>query len=137
MGDAIDHGILLSHLLYELEVGPLTAAEARNRRMTGGYIPLALYVDAKSVYAAITATFIKQPAEKSLLSHVQYLRELLDNHIVKALFWLDTRDMGADGLTKGTISREALHQLMDGWMYIRHVHEQWSSKVKIEEVRQE
>ena len=34
-GDAIDHGNLLSHLLYELEVGPLTAAEARNRRMTG------------------------------------------------------------------------------------------------------
>ena len=36
-GDAIDHDILLSHLLYELEVGPLTAAEARSRRMLGGY----------------------------------------------------------------------------------------------------
>ena len=105
--------------------------------MLGGYVPLALYVDAKSVYAAVTATFIKTPAEKSLLSHVQYLRELLDMQIVKSLFWLDTRDMGAGGLTKGTISREALHQLMDGWMYINHEFEQWQSKAKIETISQQ
>ena len=73
-GDAVDQGILVSHLLYELEHGPMDAKQARDRRMDGGYIPTALYVDAKSVFAAVTATFIKQPAEKSLLCHAQYLR---------------------------------------------------------------
>ena len=67
-GDAVDQGILVSHLLYEVEHGPMNAKQARDRRMEGGYIPTALYVDAKSVFAAFTATFIKVPAEKSLLS---------------------------------------------------------------------
>ena len=70
-GDAADQGILLAHMLHELEHGPTSALEARNRRMEGGYVPVALYLDAKSVFAAVTATLIKQPAEKSLLCHVQ------------------------------------------------------------------
>ena len=127
-GDAADHGILLSHMLFELEHGPMSAFEARNRRMEGGYLPIALYVDAKSVFAAVTATFIKQPAEKSLLSHVQYIRELLDTGFLRLLFWIDTRDMGADGLTKGAVSREALHAYMRGLMHLQHEYEKWQCK---------
>ena len=56
------------------------------------------------------------PSEKGLLSHVQFIRELLDCGVLKALLWIDTRDMFADGLTKGSIDREALHKLMDGFM---------------------
>ena len=32
-GDAADQGIVISHMLYELEHGPISALEARNRRM--------------------------------------------------------------------------------------------------------
>ena len=53
-----------------------------------------------SVFAAVTAVFVKTPAEKSLLCHVQFLRELLDRGVLAAIVWLDTRDMLADGLTK-------------------------------------
>ena len=127
-GDASDQGILISHMLRELEEGVMTAEVARDLRMSGGYIPTALYIDAKSVFAAISATFLKQPAEKSLLCHVQYLRELLDKHILHSIVWLDTRDMGADGLTKGAVSREALHELMAGSMKFRHPLERWQSK---------
>ena len=102
---------------------------ARDRRMQGGYIPTVLYLDAKSVFAAVTATFIKQPAEKSLLSHVHYLRELLDKGIIQGLIWIDTRDMGADGLTKGAVARDALHELMAGAMHLRHEWELWRSKL--------
>ena len=34
-GDAVDQGILVSHMLYEVEHGVLTAQEARDRRMEG------------------------------------------------------------------------------------------------------
>ena len=84
-GDAFDQGLLTSHLIYEIEFGPLTAKVARDRRMEGGYIPVLLYVDAKSVFAAVTATFVKTPAEKSLLCHVQYLRELLDKGVLQQI----------------------------------------------------
>ena len=86
--------------------------------MNGGYLPTALYVDAKSVYAAVSATFIKQPAEKSLLFHIQYMRELLDKHMIRYLLWVDTRDMAADGLTKGAVARDALHEIMAGDMIV-------------------
>ena len=99
--DATDQGILISHMLAELELGAMTVHAARDRRMSGGYLPTALHVDAKSVFVAATTTFIKQPAEQSLRCHVQYLRELPDEGIVQETVWLDTRDMGADlGLLK-------------------------------------
>eukprot|EP00974_Lingulodinium_polyedra_P006292 597016-Lingulodinium_polyedra.AAC.1 len=53
----------LPHMIYELEVGPMDADEARQRRMHGIYIPIALHLDAKSAFAAVAATLIKQPAE--------------------------------------------------------------------------
>ena len=93
--------MLLSQLLHELVSGPVTATEARELRLNGGYkTPQVLYVDAMPVFAAVTAVFIKTPAEKSLPCHVQFLRELLDHGVLAAIVWLDTRDMLADGLTK-------------------------------------
>ena len=41
-GDAIDQGILIAHMLCELEQGPLSALEARGRTMNGDYIPCPL-----------------------------------------------------------------------------------------------
>ena len=82
-----------------------------------------------SDFAAVTATFIKQHAEKSLLGHVQYLRELLDKRIVSTLVWMDTRDMTVDGLTKGVDSRDALHEIMTGLMITRHDKTVWNPKL--------
>ena len=111
--DAVDQGILISHMMYEVQHGPLTAAAARQRRDHMGFVPMTLAVDAKSVYAAVTASFLKTPAEKSLLSQVQYIRELLDSFVLRSIIWADTRDMQADGLTKGAVDRQALHDLME------------------------
>ena len=84
-------------------------------RDTGGYgIPMTLQIDAMSVYAAVTATYIKHPAEKGLLSHVHFIRELSDTGVLKALLWIDTRDMSSDGLTKESVDCMLLHQLMNG-----------------------
>ena len=88
-----------------------------------------LYVDAKSVFAAVTATFLKTPAEKSLLSHVQFLREFLDHPVIHSIHWIDTRDMHADGLTKGAVSRDLLHEVMDGPCIFRHDDASWRPRI--------
>ena len=126
--DTIDHGMLLALSLHEFSKGPQSTFSARQLREFGGWdVKLALYVDAMSVYAAVTATFIKIPAEKSLLSHIQYLRELLDTKVLEALAWIDTRDMVADGLTKGAVERDALHECMNGSWKVQHEAKIWSA----------
>ena len=126
--DTVDHGMLLALSLHEFSKGPQSTFSARQLREFGGWdVKLGLYVDAMSVYAAVTATFIKIPAEKSLLSHVQYLRELLDTKVLEALIWIDTRDMVADGLTKGAVERAAIHACMNGKWDVIHEAKVWKA----------
>ena len=76
--DAADLGIFLSLMMHEIKCGVVSKQQARAMRDQGGYaVPMVLEIDAMSVYAAVTATYIKHPSEKSLLSHVQFMRELL------------------------------------------------------------
>ena len=58
------------------------------------------------------------------------MRELLDKHILRYLIWVDTRDMYSDGLTKGAVARDAIHELMAGLMVLRHKVEQWCCKLR-------
>ena len=81
-----------------------------------------------SVFAGTTATVLKIPAEKGLWSHVQYLRELLDTGVLSGLWWLDTRDMHSDGLTKGTVDRKALQDIMGGRVVYKQTAQQWRPK---------
>ena len=63
-----------------------------------------------------------------MLSYIQYLRELLDNRILTAICWVDTRDMLADGATKGSIDRSQLHSCMSGTSTIAHELKLWKAK---------
>ena len=127
--DTVDKGFLILQVLDELASGRSTAAEAIQRREHGGFaVPGALYLDALSVYASITATFVKTPADNGVLIHCLYLRELLDNNVIWALIWQDTRDMLADGLTKGSVDRKAIHDCMEGTIEIHHECKPWRPK---------
>ena len=88
---------------------------------------MVLAIDAMSVFAAVTATQVKEPAEKALWSHVQYLRELLDTRVLDELWWLDTRDMGSDGLTKGSVERSELQSIMQGTQNLYHTAKRWAT----------
>ncbi|MFM7988623.1 MAG: hypothetical protein ACKPKO_55855, partial [Candidatus Fonsibacter sp.] len=69
-GDAVDKGILLSQILHEIHTGDCTAAGARQRRDHGNYhVPMIVYIDAMSVFAAVTASFIRIPADNGILSY--------------------------------------------------------------------
>ena len=125
--DTVDRGFLLLQALHEMTTGDTSANCARNLRDSGGYnVPMILYLDAMSVYAAITATFVKTPAECGMLCHLLFIRELLDLGVLKALAWCDTRDMIADGLTKGSIDRDALHEAMEGTIKVSHEMKVWT-----------
>ena len=65
-------------------------------------------VDAKAVYDGVTAEQPKTPAEKPLFLHALAMREYLESGHVDLLWWLDTLAMLADGMTKGSVEREAL-----------------------------
>ena len=82
------------------------------------------------MFAAITATFIKMPADNRQLVHLHFIRELLDNGVLAAIAWLDTRDMIADGMTKGAVERDALQSAMEGIIVMAHAHELWQSKAQ-------
>ena len=114
----------------EMCIRDSTFSRAKQRREEGTWaIPMSLSVDAMSVFAAVTASQIKIPAEKALWSHVQYLRELLDIRVLLWLIWIDTRDMHADGLTKGSVERTALQAIMNGEYMTEHEYKAWQPRL--------
>lgn len=124
--DTVDKGFLLVQTFHEITTGQSSAIESRRLRDHGGYkVPMILYIDAMSVYAAVTATFVKTPAEQGQLCHLHFVRELLDNNILFALAWTDTRDMIGDGMTKGAVDRLAIHDAMSGNVKVAHEMKLW------------
>ena len=100
-------------------------AEALRRIRDEGHagpqpISTRVMIDAKSVYSSIEATMFKAPAENSLSGHVLWLREMHSKGLINDIVWTDTRDMYADGLTKGIIKRDALVSIMDGTVGLHH-----------------
>ena len=72
-------------MIHEIEVGPVSACESRDMRVKGGYsLAMTLQDSARSVCATLTTTYIKALAEKSLLSHVQFIGELLDPGVLQS-----------------------------------------------------
>ena len=63
---------------------------------------------------------LKTPRENTLLGHFAHLRELLKLQLIDLMQWCDTRDMTADGHTKGSIDRKLLLEAMSGRQEYRH-----------------
>ena len=80
--------------------------------------------DSYSIFSYLAAAHLKLPAEKSTYYHLAYLREKLVSRHIRSYNWTDTRDMVADGLTKGTADRSPLAAIMDGTYNLHYnVHE--------------
>ena len=115
--------------LQEVETGTETIEHARRLREYGPYhYATIICVDAMPVFGTITAQYVKAPSERSLISHVQWLQELLDHKVINHIAWVDARDMHSDGLTKGKFPRGLIHELMAGTYRLRHPLKLWSSR---------
>ena len=103
----------------------LTETTAPKSSNTGTLVLGALA--AMSVVAAIAAPNIMTPAESGLLVHLKWMREQLDSNQLWCICWADTRSMAADGLTKGTVDRQALHDILNGIWQLNQPLKVWRS----------
>ena len=76
--------------------------------------------DSYSIFSYLAAAHLKLPAEKGTYYHLAYLREKLVSRLIGSYTWVDTRDMVADGLTKGRADRTALIAMMHGKFILDH-----------------
>ena len=106
--DAALDAIEISTYFYEVRLGRTDVALLKTTMEAGQLdLPLTAFVDNMSLFDFVTGTEVvcKDAAMKL---HALYMRQLLDRGMVTTLTWIDTRDMLADALTKGKISRDAL-----------------------------
>ena len=68
-------------------------------------------VDARAVFEGVLAETPKTPTEKSLFMHALAMREYMESGYIDRLWWFDTMAMLADGMTKGSVDRQALVQV--------------------------
>ena len=106
--------------MIEITHGPFTPEELRAfREGCDTEFKVALVIDAMNLFQAWTGTSLKLPSEKSLFPHLSWLRDVVKcvpTHCV----WCDTRDMLADGMTKGSVSRSELLAAMKGVFRFEH-----------------
>ena len=76
--------------------------------------------DSYSIFSYLAAAHLKLPAEKGTYYHLAYLREKLVSRLIGSYTWVDTRDMVADGLTKGRADRTSLIAIMHGKFHLEH-----------------
>ena len=119
----VDSLIPVAISLTEILHKPLSPEDLRRfREGTLQHRPnlkITVAVDAMNLFQAWTGTSVKLPTEKSLFPHLAWLRDVVKCAPTHVL-WVDTRDMLADPMTKGTILRTAILQAMNGFFKISH-----------------
>ena len=84
------------------------------------YPPIDIFVDARSVSDAISASDVCTPQEAPLRLHLIAVRDRLTRGLIRSISWTDTRDMVADALTKGGVDRALIMQVMNGKLMIHN-----------------
>ena len=107
--DAVGQGNMVATAMDEIHSGVETATQLLARHAgRQRSIEHDACVDAKAVFDGITAQCPRTPADKPLFLHAPAMREYLEAGWVDRLWWIGTLAMLADGMTKGSIDREAL-----------------------------
>ena len=122
--DMADMALIMLGYLEEVRHGPATAQKLKELKDNGGWtVPLDMFTDSYSIYSYLHAKHLKFPTERGTFFHLAYLRELLEQGTIRSLTWVDTRDMFADGMTKGSLDRNALVNVMAGRWTLHHQYE--------------
>ena len=124
--DAVDTGLKINGAIHEQHIGVVSPSEMANLKENGGFVtPVMSFLDAKSVCDAIESDN-DSSAVKSMIFHFKAFRHMFMTGQLTSSTWLDTRDMLADGLTKGKIDRHALMKALNtGKWIVEHPSETW------------
>jgi hypothetical protein len=104
--DLIGLGLVINSAFNEVMFGSQSAAALAQRQEEGLFaIPAEVFIDARSVWETIAAEVMKTPSDHTLLIHAKAVKQYFLQKQLKALTWIDTRDMVADALNKGIVDR--------------------------------
>ena len=108
--DTLDIATIVQFTLEEIFNPGSSKSETMQQLFEQGnlHFPLELCIDARAVYDAITAPEYTSPAEATLVNHLHSIRESVRDGRISRLWWIDTRDMVADGLNKGGLPRDPI-----------------------------
>lgn len=114
--DTVEVATIVQFTLEEIfNPGSSTRPETMQQLFETGKLqfPMELSIDAKAVFDAIVAPEFSMPTEATLVNHLHSIREAVQNGRISRLWWIDTRDMVADGLNKGGLPREPILHLCE------------------------
>jgi hypothetical protein len=126
LADATEQGKLIALAITELtdpRLGPVPLAKALEDGTLA--IGIDLFTDCRSIYDALKTDELRIPTEAGLYPLLLILKHLLKVGVVKRLYWIDTADMLADGLNKGSIARAALLQVPSSSQWILRFPAKW------------
>ena len=111
--DSIEQMLLLQCILHRIYCGTARSQERMTDLLEKGkmYPPLDICADARAVYDAIAASDACEFAGCSLKLHLISVRDRMTHGLIRMFYWVDTRDMLADGLTKVGGDRLLLHRV--------------------------
>ena len=116
--DSTEQMVLLQCTLHQIYQAIAQSPERMIDMLEIGQLhrPLELCVDARAGYDAIGASDVCGPAGCSLELHLTLVRDRRSHGLIPRFYWVDARDMLADGLTKGGrgIGRFLLHAVSNG-----------------------
>lgn len=117
--DGVEQIMRLHVTLHKLYGGISQSPEVLIDMLEQGrlYPPFDISADVRAACDAIPATDACEPAGSSFKLHLISARDQLEQGIIRNLYWADTRDMLADGLTKGRIDRAFIHNVSDDCRY--------------------
>jgi len=121
--DALGTALKVSTCLEEAITGPQSAEQLAKRQEDGKLtLPLHAVIDAKSLFDTVANSKAAHATEEHLVIHVLKIKEFIRRKLIKFLWWADTRDMVADGLTKGCVDRMAILVLSEAgtWKLAHH-----------------
>ena len=110
-------GSAFTELITGVKVGTSGLHELMQLRERGGHaLPLQLVTDSMSIFTA-TDKMDRLPAEANTVHHLQWLQELTRKTVLACMWWVDTRDMLADAMNKGSVSKDDLIKAQNTGMW--------------------
>ena len=120
--DSIEHMLLPRCSLHRIYRGMAQSPERMIDLLEKGFMhpPLDLCVDARAVYDVVAATGACEPARSKL--HLISVKDRMTHGAIRALHWVDARDVLAEGLNTGGNDGALLHGVGNDCKY-QAIHE--------------